>query len=125
MFLDQIIFQLFNINQVFAQEQNSTNLEPTPLLQNPLGQLGGSGADIDSLEDLIVRILEIIVQIGIPVIALFIIYSGFLFVAAQGNPQKLKQAKNTLLYTLIGAAVILASTVIAKAISGTIADLAR
>lgn len=125
MFLDQIIFQIFNINKVFAQEQNSANLEPTPLLQNPLGQLGGSGADIDSLEDLIVRILEIIVQIGIPVIALFIIYSGFLFVAAQGNPQKLKQAKNTLLYTLIGAAVVLASTVIAKAISGTIADLAR
>ena len=62
-------------------------------------------------------------MIGVPIIALAIIYAGFLFVTAQGNSEKLTKAKKTLLYTLIGAALLLGAVVIAEAIKGTVNDI--
>jgi len=76
-----------------------------------------------SLSEFIKTILEGVIKIGIPVIALAIIYSGFLFVAARGNSEKITKAKNALLYTLIGAAILLGSWAIAKLISETVLAL--
>jgi len=76
-----------------------------------------------SLSEFIRVILEGVLKIGIPIIALAIIYSGFLFVAAQGNSEKLGKAKNALLYTLIGTAILLGSWAIAKLISETVLEL--
>ena len=64
-----------------------------------------------------------LIKIGIPVIAVAIIYSGFLFVAARGNSEKLSKAKDTLLYTLIGAAILLGSLAIAQLIQATVTSL--
>ena len=75
---------------------------------------------VKSLPDLIRIILEGVLKVGIPVIALAIIYAGFLFVAARGNSEKLETAKQTLLYTLIGAAILLGSWAIAQLISETV-----
>jgi hypothetical protein len=68
-------------------------------------------------------ILESVIKIGIPIVALAIIYSGFLFVSARGNPEKLKEAKRALTFTLIGAAILLGSWAIAQLISETILAL--
>jgi Type IV secretion system pilin len=73
-----------------------------------------------SIPDLIKTILEGALKIGIPIIALAIIYCGFLFVFARGNPEKLTKAKDALLYTLIGAAILLGSWAIATMIQGTV-----
>ena len=59
-------------------------------------------------------------RVGIPLVALAIIYCGFLFVQAQGNSEKIEQAKDALLYTIIGAAILLGSWAIAGIISNTI-----
>ena len=61
--------------------------------------------------------------IGVPIVTLAIIYAGFLFVAARGNAEELTKAKKTLMYTLIGAALLLGSFVIAQAIKGTVDDI--
>jgi len=79
--------------------------------------------NISTLNGLIKTILEGVVKIGIPIIALAIIYSGFLFVSARGNSEKITKAKDALLYTLIGAAVILGSWAIAQLISDTVLQL--
>lgn len=68
-------------------------------------------------------ILEGALKIGIPIIALAIIYCGFLFVKAQGNPEELKKAKEALLWTLVGAAILLGALAIAKMISNTVLAL--
>lgn len=68
-------------------------------------------------------LLEGALKIGIPIVALAVIYSGFLFVAARGNSEKLTKAKDALLYTLIGAAILLGSWAIAKLISDTVLAL--
>ena len=62
-------------------------------------------------------------KIGIPVVALAIIYCGFLFVKARGNPEELSKAKDALLYTLIGAAILLGSLAIAELIVSTVKTL--
>ncbi len=76
-----------------------------------------------SINEVIKKILEAVIKIGIPIIALAIVYSGFLFVSARGKPEKLKEAKSALLYTLIGAAILLGSWAIAQLISETVLAL--
>lgn len=77
----------------------------------------------DSLYELIKIILEGIVKIGVPIIALAIIYSGFLFVSARGKPEAIKKAKDALIYTIIGAAILLGSWALAQLISDTVLQL--
>ena len=84
-------------------------------LVNPIGQ--------DSLIDFIKAIFNGALKLGIPIIALAIIYCGFLFVAARGNSEKLSKAKDALLYTCIGAAILLGSWAIATMISSTVSGL--
>lgn len=74
---------------------------------------------IGGITELIDVILRAIIQIGTPIAAIFIIYSGFLFVIARGNDTKLTKAKNTLMWTLIGTAVLIGSAVIAGVIKAT------
>lgn len=83
-------------------------------IDNPLGN------NLNSIPSFIEEILNIVLYIGIPIVTLAIIYSGFLFVTAQGNSDKLKTAKNTLLYTIIGAALLLGAFVLANAIGSTV-----
>lgn len=82
---------------------------------NPIG--------VNSINDFIKTLLEGIIKIGMPVIAIAIIYSGFLFVTAQGKPQAIEEAKRAFLYTLIGAAILLGSWALAQLISDTVLQL--
>jgi len=103
-------------------------LLPTLLRAQEFGQTGPSGKlqnplNYGSIPDLIRAILDIVVQIGVPIVALFIVYAGFLFVKARGNPEELKVAKTALGWTLVGAAVLLGASVLAEVIGGTITEL--
>lgn len=100
------------------------NPNPTPdpdptqqiLLENPL-------KNIDSIEKLVSIILNLVWKIGVWILAGFIIYTGFLFVAARGNPAKIKEAGEALKFTLIGGLILLGAWVIAEAIIGTVEAL--
>ncbi len=74
----------------------------------------------DTLEEFLLAILNVVVYIMYPIIVLMIVYTGFLFVAAQGNPTKLQEARRALIWTVIGALVVLGSKALALAIKGTI-----
>ena len=82
---------------------------------NPISQ--------STITGFIQTLLEGVLKVGIPVVALAVIYCGFLFVAARGNSEKLTKAKDALLYTLIGAGVLLGSWTIAQLISNTVLSL--
>ena len=84
---------------------------------NPLGP------NIDTLPELVALVLSAVVQIGVPVVALGIIYSGFLFVKAQGNPAELKTANEAFYWTIIGAMIVLGAFVILGIIEGTVEQL--
>ncbi len=93
------------------------------------GSSGSSGGlknplqDINSISGLLSAILDIVSQIMAPIIVLAIIYTGFLFVKAQGKDEELTKAKQALLWTVIGAIVVLGATVLSSAIEGTINEL--
>jgi len=86
-------------------------------IENPLGD------NIKDIPSFIEAIINIVLVIGVPIVALAIIYTGFLFVQARGNSEELTKAKKALLYTIIGAALLLGSFVIAQAIKTTVDDI--
>jgi hypothetical protein len=81
------------------------------------------GTQSFTLFDFVKRIVALATQIAIPVIILLIIYAGFEFVRAQGAPEAINKAKDTLLYTLIGAGIIFGANVIALAVEATVKNL--
>ncbi|OGI82226.1 hypothetical protein A3I95_00630 [Candidatus Nomurabacteria bacterium RIFCSPLOWO2_02_FULL_44_12] len=97
---------------ILAQAITPTPLDSRGVLLNPISS--------NTVQELIAKLLEGIVRIGLPIVALAIIYSGFLFVAARGNSEKLTKAKSALLYTIIGAAILLGSWALAKLITETV-----
>ena len=85
-------------------------------LSNPLGKT-------ESFAQLIAAIANIIMKVGIPIAAIFLIYSGLLFVTARGSEEQLKKAKNTFMWTVVGTGILLGAVVIAKGIEATITAL--
>ncbi len=86
-------------------------------LKNPLGSTG-------DLNTFLENILHALVLLLTPVVVIMLLYSGFLFVSARGNAEKLGEAKKALLYTLIGAAIVLGAQGIATVLSNTVTCLA-
>lgn len=66
---------------------------------------------------------EILLPVGSVVAAVMIIYAGFLYVTAAGDPGQIKKAHDALLWAVIGAAILLGAWVISKAIKETIDTL--
>jgi len=82
-------------------------------IKNPLGST-------NSLFGFLDKIIDALLQLGAVVAAVAVIYAGFMFVTAQGDEGKIKTAKATLLYTVIGLAILLGARVIASVIENTI-----
>lgn len=76
-----------------------------------------------SLAALLSDILSIIIQIGIPIIVIMVIFTGFTFVTAQGNQAKITLAKNALFSVVIGSAIVIGAYAISQAIQNTVKDL--
>lgn len=112
-------------------QPSQLNTPNTPSQLNTSGQEGGISIKLqnpfrtgDSLYDLIRAIINnIILPIGGVLAVLAFIYSGFLYVTAQGDSGKIKDAHNALLYTAIGTAILLGSWVIASVIENTIKQI--
>jgi hypothetical protein len=67
--------------------------------------------------------LKVLVIVALPIITLFIVYSGFLFVLARGKPDALTKARENFIYVVIGSILILGAWVIATLIGGTVSQL--
>jgi len=65
-------------------------------------------------------ILNMVIVISIPIVVLFIIYAGFLYVTAQGNPEKLQVANRSLMYGVIGGVIIIGSVAILQIVENTV-----
>ncbi len=78
---------------------------------------------VNDFSAFVATVLGVILRIAIPIVAAFIIYSGLMFVLARGNSEKLEQAKTRLLYTLLGAGILLGAWMIATVIKATIEAL--
>ncbi len=84
----------------------------------------GSGEDL-GLPDVLLRntegILGLLFMLVGVLATIFIVIGGARFVFAAGNPDQIKQAKNTIIYAVVGLVVaILASVIVNFVISSTV-----
>lgn len=85
------------------------------ILENPL--------KVDTITEFLQLILDLLLIFAVPVIVFFIIYSGFLFVTAQGNDTQLSKAKTALLWTVIGGVIVLGANVLLDVLVNTVQSL--
>lgn len=107
------------LSPAFVFAQDSGALTKTVQLENPLGN------GVNNISDLIIKVVNFIASFMLAVAAFFIIYSGFKFVAAAGNPEKLQEAKDSLKNALIGTALILAASTVGLVIENLIKSLQK
>jgi len=102
-----IISTLFFVTFSFAVNSNSS-----AIIVNPL--------QTDSLVTFISQVLSEIVKVGAVLCVLALVYVGYLFVKARGNPEEITSAKKALWGTIIGIALLLGAQVLAMIIKGTV-----
>ncbi len=77
----------------------------------------------NSIPQLLGMLLKFAVRVATVLCVIYLIWSGFLFVKAQGNEEELKRAKSAFFYALIGTMLMLGAEVIAQAIAKTVQDI--
>lgn len=79
-------------------------------LPNPLGLT-------ETIPQLLEKIIRFLGEIASPIVAIIVIYGAFQILFAAGNPEKFATGKKTILYAVIGYAIIWIGWGIAKAIA--------
>ena len=79
-----------------------------------------SPINVTTFEGLLSSLLNIFLVIATPIIVLFIIYAGFLYVTARGNAEQTKQATKALTYAIIGGVILLGSVAIAEIVKNVV-----
>ena len=100
-FLYAFLF-ISNVNFAFAQNK----------LENPVSA--------NSIPDFLKSIITAATEIGSIVGALSIMYGGYLYATAQGDEEKLKQAKGTVTWAIVGTAVLIGAQIIITAVVNTV-----
>lgn len=74
----------------------------------------------DTFSDFVSAVTETAVKILLPFIVLAFIYSGFLFVKAQGNEKGLEEAKSAIWWSIVGAFILMGAWGFAQIIGETV-----
>lgn len=79
----------------------------------------GNPLNADSIEELLLGLVDIAIYIGTIIAILMIIYTGFMYIMARGNPTKIADVHRLFMYVVIGIAILLGSKVIVEIIKNT------
>ncbi len=123
-FVKKILFPLFFTLLAFSGLFTLAHAQALSTYANPVQLLSGSGTPIDNIPDFLLAVVDMVFLIGMPIIVIFLIYSGFLFVTAGDNEAQTTKAKHVFLWTMLGAAILMGAKVIAAAIESTVLSLA-
>ena len=98
--------------------QNTTGNPPIPvLIQNP------TTAGNSLIEVLYAILKNIIMPIAVVFVVVWIIWAGFSYVTARGNPAAIQKAHQRLLWSLVGAGILLGAAAISGVVQNTIKAL--
>ncbi|OGG59071.1 hypothetical protein A3C89_01530 [Candidatus Kaiserbacteria bacterium RIFCSPHIGHO2_02_FULL_50_50] len=86
--------------------------QTTGALINPL--------KVDSVEGFLLAIIDVMLTFALPIVVLFMMWTGFQMVMARGNAGELTAAKKRFLNVLVGTLVIFGAKVILEIIQATI-----
>lgn len=94
----------------------ATGLKPDVDPRNYDTNLPQTVAEYDQLQ----QILQIIFGIAGALAVLMIVIAGFRFVTAQGNPQEVSKARNTIVYAVIGLLIAITASAIVRLVLGEV-----
>ncbi len=77
----------------------------------------------DTVPEFLLALVRLVTLITAPLIVLFIIYAGWLFVTAAGDEGQRTKARHALLWTLIGAGVLIGALILGEILKETINSL--
>jgi hypothetical protein len=105
--------------QCVYQDYTSSNTDESSSVTSKSNKSGGSSGSgtavmpnwfgVGSVSELIMKVVNFVIDIAIPVAVVMIIWSGFMFVTAQGNDEKINRAKKNLVWTVTGLIIIVSS----------------
>lgn len=87
------------------------------------GQTLANPLKFNSLDELLDGILAAVIKLGSVILTLALIWTGFKFVAARGNEEKIRSARTALMWTVIGGLILLGATAIKEVITSTVGSL--
>lgn len=102
------VFPLFVLAEASGGKNSNT-------IQNPI--------EATSLSGFFASIVDGLIQLGVIVSVLGIMYGGFLLVTAAGDEEKVSNGRKTITWAMVGTAVLLGAKVIFKIIEGTVNQL--
>lgn len=100
-----------NNQQNLQQPRQGTQQSQIPTLSNPL--------KVKNVTDLLLKIVDILIFLGVIVAVFMFIFVGFKFVWARGNPEELVKARQMFLWIVVGTAILISSKVIVEVIKTT------
>lgn len=119
-FLSSFFGLLSSVPVSFAQDKTPADqFQLTVAVENPLGN------DKKEIKDIVASILNVLMDIVLPIVIVMVIYSGFLYVMARGKPEAIETAHKTLTWTLIGAAILLGAQLISTILIDTVSNISK
>ncbi len=85
-----------------------------PKIQNPLNK------DFSDIPSLINGVVDLALRLGVIVAVLALVWVGFKFIIAQGNPGEIDKAKQALWWVIIGIFILFSSKIVIEIIKGTL-----
>lgn len=79
-----------------------------------------SHINVSTFEGLLVSILNVFIIIATPIIVLYIIYAGFLYVTARGNVEQTQKATRALMYAIVGGVIVLGAVALAGIVKNVV-----
>lgn len=130
-----LIFSLCAVGVLQVYGAGSSSGSGTTGAQSGSGTTGaqsGSGGGTNSLVNplkaadilqFLGHVIDIVIVFVLPIIILFIMYSGFLLVTARGDAGQITKGKTALLWAVVGGVIILGAKLLVTVIQGTVTAL--
>ena len=100
-----LIFPIFVLaaekTQTQAPGERTQTQAPDVVLTNPLAA--------DSIPAILNRIIDFMLIVAGPIAVIMTIYAAYLFITAGDNQERVKTARKTLMYVIIGVAILILS----------------
>ncbi len=94
------------------------------LICNPLDWAKTSdGQTVQTIPQFLDMLLGIMIMVAMPLTAILMIWTGFQYAMAKGDQTKLKKARDSILYIIVGLAILLASKGLQMTLQATVDSL--
>ncbi|MCX6712960.1 MAG: hypothetical protein NTY66_01995 [Candidatus Vogelbacteria bacterium] len=108
-----VLAAIFTGGQVLAGA--ATGVQKPVSINNPI--------KANTFPALLQLILNIIIEVGLPIVIIGILLVGFKYITAQGKPAEITKAHEGFKWVMVGAAIIIGSRVIVALLQNTVTSI--